>query len=166
MAVGQPGPALESPLLPVHETLACHSRERSARLFAYTFCLTGGPFLFVDGLLGLIFAPTSMRTGDHLPHREWNWFFEFNSWHQLTHVVSGLVLIISALRRSWLPLGLLAFGVFYAIEAPIGFINGDDVLHVVYSNARDNVIHTLFALLALTLSAAVVLFRGHPDRAR
>jgi hypothetical protein len=143
-------------VLRVRETLASRSTERIAPLFAHVFCLTVGPFLFVNGILGLVFAPTSLRTGDDLPHRGWNFFFQFNSWHQMSHIVTGAVLVLAASRRTWLPVGLLAIGVFYAVVAPLGFIDGSDVLDVIYSDGRDNVIHTLLALQALVLGVSVL----------
>jgi Domain of unknown function (DUF4383) len=138
------------------EAHASRSADRIAPLLAYAFCLTTGPFLFIDGLLGLIFAGTSLRTGEHLPHRSWNFIVQFNSWHQLAHVVTGGILILAATRRGWLPVGLLVFGAFYAVAAPLGFIDGNDVLDVIYSDTRDNIIHALFAALALGLGVLVV----------
>ena len=71
---------LETVRLPLgrSDALASRSAERIVRLWAYAFCLTIGPFLFIDGLLGLIFAGTSLRGGEDLPHRGWNFFLKAN----------------------------------------------------------------------------------------
>jgi hypothetical protein len=145
--------------LGMRDALASRSAERIVPLWAYAFCLTIGPFLFIDGLLGLIFAGTSLRTGEDLPHHSWNFFFQFNSWHQLSHVVTGLVLIVAATTRSRLPTGLIIFGAIYAVAAPLGFIDGNDVLDVIYSDTRDNIIHALLALQALALGLGVLVVR-------
>lgn len=139
----------------LRKAVASRQAESNAVLVASVFCLTNGPFLFLNGLLGLIFAPTGFQTGENLPHRGWNFFFEFNSWHHLTHVLTGLILIAAALRPTWLARGLLAFGFYYVIAATLGFINGNDVFGVIYSDGRDNVVHTLFGLSALGLGLAV-----------
>ena len=143
----------------VRDALASRSAERLVPLLAYAFCLTIGPFLFIDGLLGLIFAGTSLRSGEDLPHRGWNFFFQFNSWHQLSHVVTGLVLILAATARRRLSGGLIIFGAVYAVAAPLGFIDGNDVLDVIYSDTRDNIIHALLAVQALALGLGVLIVR-------
>jgi hypothetical protein len=152
---------LETVRLPLgrSDALASRSAERIVRLWAYAFCLTIGPFLFIDGLLGLIFAGTSLRGGEDLPHRGWNFFFQFNSWHHLSHVVTGLVLILAATTRSRLSTGLIVFGAFYAVAAPLGFIDGNDLLDVIYSDTRDNIVHAFFALQALAVGLGILVFR-------
>jgi Domain of unknown function (DUF4383) len=133
--------------------------ELTIPVLARAFCLLYGPFLLLDGLLGLVFAGTSFRTGPDLPHRTWNFFVEFNSWHHVSHVVTGAVLIVGACRRSLMPAALLVFGGFYALAAPLGFIDGSDVLNVIYSDTRDNVIHALLAASALALGGGMLVVR-------
>jgi hypothetical protein len=145
--------------LGMRDTPTSRSTERIVPLLGYAFCLTIGPFLFIDGVLGLIFAGTSLRSGEDLPHRSWNFFFQFNSWHQLSHVVTGLVLMLAATTRSRLAPGLVSFGVIYAVAAPLGFIDGSDVLDLIYSDTRDNIIHALLALQALALGLGVLVVR-------
>jgi hypothetical protein len=148
----------------MRDALASRSAERIVPLLAYAFCLTIGPFLFIDGLLGLIFAGTSLRSGEDLPHRSWNFFFQFNSWHQLSHVATGLVLILAATQRSRLSTGLVIVGATYAVAAPLGFIDGNDVLNVIYSDTRDDVIHALLALQALALGLGLLVVRRRLPR--
>ena len=115
------------------------------------FCLAAGPFLLLDGIGGLVFAPAGFGTGDHLPSEEWNFFFRFNAWHHALHILNGLVLTAGAARRSWAPGAALLFGAAYAVMAPLGFIDGDDILDVFYSSLRENLVHTAFAILGVTL---------------
>jgi uncharacterized protein DUF4383 len=115
------------------------------------FCLAVGPFLLIDGLGGLIFAPAGFGTGDRLPSEEWNFVFHFNAWHHLLHVLDGMVLTVGAVRRSWAPAAALLFGTSYAVMAPAGFLDGDDVFDVFYSSVRENVVHTAFAVQGVTL---------------
>ena len=117
--------------------------------WARLFCLVTGPFLLLDGLFGLLLAPTSFRIGDQLPREEWNFFFHFNGWHNAWHVVNGLVLTAGALRRSWAAVSAIIFGAGYAIMAPLGFADGDDILNILYSGVRENLVHTAFAITGL-----------------
>ena len=115
------------------------------------FCLLVGPFLFLDGLAGLLFASTGLETGDRLPREEWNWVFQFNGWHQLLHVLNGAVLTAGAIRGSWAPTAALAFGASYAVMAPVGFLDGDDIFNLFYSAVRENLVHSMFAVQGVTI---------------
>ena len=125
--------------------------ERTAPALARVFCLTVGPFLLLDGLTGMIFAGTGLAVGPQLPHREWNWFFEFNDWHHLLHVVTGGILLVAGLRREWVATGALIFGAVYLVLTPVAVIDGDDVANLIYSDGRDNAVHGMFALEAIVL---------------
>ena len=132
-------------------SLARSRRLPNAVTLCRLFCLAVGPSLLIDGLGGLIFAPAGFGTGDRLPSEEWNFFFHFNAWHHLLHVLDGLVLTAGAVRRSWAPAAALLFGASYAVMAPVGFLDGDDVFDVFYSSLRENVVHTVFAVQGVTL---------------
>jgi hypothetical protein len=131
------------------------NRDGSTRVDAVTlcrlFCLAIGPFLLLDGAAGLLFADTAFSSGDHLPHAEWNFLFHFNSWHQLLHVLNGLVLSAGAIKRNWAPAAALAFGTTYAVMAPVGFLDGDDIFNLFYSGTRENLVHAMFAIAGVAL---------------
>jgi Domain of unknown function (DUF4383) len=110
------------------------------------FCVVVGPLLLLDGAAGALFAGTAFSLGDQLPHARWNFLFEFNSWHQLLHVLDGAVLSAGALRSDWAPWAALAFGASYAVMAPAGFADGDDVFDLFYSSTRENLVHAMFAI--------------------
>lgn len=130
-------------------------RAGLARDAAWLFCLVIGSSLLVDGILGLILSPTSLRTGDSLPHRNFNFAFEFNSWHHVLHIVTAAVLVLGAVRRAWAPAAALAFGLVYVAFALVGFLHGSAVFGVVYSDTRDNVVHATLAIGGVGLWAAV-----------
>ena len=119
---------------------------RNPTTWCRLLCLATGPFLLLDGLGGLIFAPTAFSVGDHLPREDWNFLFQFNGWHNALHIVNGAVLTAGAVRRSWSAPATLLFGLSYAVMAPVGFIDGDDVFNLFYSGTRENLVHTFFAL--------------------
>ena len=115
------------------------------------FCFAVGLSLLLDGAAGLLFAGTALTSADDLPNEEWNFVFHFNSWHQLLHVLNGLVLSAGAIRRQWAPAAALVFGATYAVMAPVGFLDGDDIFNVFYSATRENLVHTMFAILGVAL---------------
>jgi Domain of unknown function (DUF4383) len=130
------------------------------------FCAGVGLFLLVeDGVIGLIFAGTDFTVSDHLPHRAWNFFFEFNSWHHVLHFATGGLLVVAALKREWAARGAFVFGAIYAVMAPLGFIDGDDVFNVFYSSARENSVHALLAVAGISLGLASSAF-GPSERRR
>jgi hypothetical protein len=129
-------------------------RPPIAPRLAWVFCLAVGPFLFLNGLAGLVFAGTGLAVGSPLPHREWNWFFQFNDWHQLLHVVTGALLIAGAVRTRWAGAAALIFGAAYLVLTPLAVIDGNDVVNVIYSDSRDNVIHGLLAIEGVGLGLA------------
>lgn len=132
-----------------------NARVRLAGLDAVSvcrlFCLAVGPLLLLDALFGLGFAGTAYTTGDDLPRQEWNFLFHFNAWHQLLHVLDGSVLLAGAVKREWAWAAALAFGGSYAVMAPVGFIDGDDIFNLFYSGTTENLVHTMFALQGVTL---------------
>ena len=119
------------------------------------FCLTAGPFLLIeDGIFGTLLANTAYTVGDDLPRETWNVFFQFNGWHHLLHVVTGAMLLVAGLRRRWAPLGTFAFGAIYALITPFGWLDGNDIFNVIYSSPRENVVHTLLAIVPMWLGVA------------
>jgi hypothetical protein len=141
------------------------NRLGPARLDAVTlcrlFCLATGPFLLLDGATGLLFAHTAFSSGDHLPRAEWNFVFHFNSWHQLLHVLNGLILSAGAIKRTWAPVAALVFGATYAVMAPVGFLDGDDIFNLFYSGTRENLVHAMFAIEGLVLGLLGLRTAGH-----
>jgi hypothetical protein len=130
------------------------------------FCVVVGLSLLVEaGILGLIFAGTDFSISDHPPHEGWNFFFEFNSWHHALHIVTGGFLVVAALKQEWAAVGAFAFGAIYAVMAPLGFIDGDDVFNVFYSSARENSVHALLAVAGILLGLAGWRWSRDPDRA-
>jgi hypothetical protein len=121
---------------------------------ARIFCLLVGPALALNGLLGLLFAGAEFEVGDDLPHHGWNFFFEFNGWHELLHIATGLMLTVASFRQRWAPVGALLFGVIYAVLTPLALIDGDDVANVIFSDTRDNVVHALLGAAGLVLGIA------------
>src|SRR5687767_13133417 len=105
------------------------------------FCVGAGGFLFLDTIAALIFTRFELSVGDDLPRQTWTFFFAFNTWHHLLHLVTSAGLLVAARRREWAPVGALAFGAVYVVLAPVGFLDGNDAFDVFYSAGRENLVH-------------------------
>ena len=83
-----------------------------------------------------------------------------NGWHNVVHLVSGIVLALLASNRSSARLGALVFGLIYALATVIGLIDGNDVLGILPVKAADNLLHVAPSALGLVAGIA----SGGPDR--
>jgi hypothetical protein len=80
--------------------------------------------------------------------------FEVNGWHNVVHVLSGLLLLAAYRRRSLAKDVALGFGLVYGVVAIIGLVDGNDVVGLIPVNAADNVLHV--ALSALGIATGLV----------
>lgn len=120
-----------------------------------------GPALVVGGIVGLAAGSSDLATGDELPTHDFGPLFAFNGWHHVLHLATGALLVLGALRPRWALATVLAFGAIYAVLTPLAWLDGDDVLNVVYSDLPDNFIHLTLAVVGLGLGVAA--WRASPD---
>jgi hypothetical protein len=136
---------------------------------AQWYCLLAGAGLLLAGLFGFIADATfdTVRSGvdeegGNAPGRlQGDSFlgFEVNGWHNLVHVLSGVVLL-SVFRKAGLARTVaLAFGLVYGAVTIIGLIDGEDVLGFIPVNGADNVLH--LALSGLGIISALMSKRDH-----
>ena len=118
------------------------------------FCIATGTGLLAVTLGALALTPFDLSTGDHLPHSCWAFFFAFNTWHHLLHLVTSAGLLIAARRRDHAPLGALLFGAIYVVLTPAGFADGDDAFDVIYSSWRENWVHATLAVAGVGIGLA------------
>lgn len=113
------------------------------KTFAYVF----GVVFLVVGVLGFVpsVAPNGMLFG----------LFHVNLWHNVVHLVTGVV----ALGVGYCSCGgftpkvfFQVFGVIYLVVALLGFWHGDTaILGVVANNFADAILHLVIAAVALYL---------------
>ena len=128
-------------------------RRNSAQLF----CLVVGWTLVLAGLVGFL-VEASFEDGD--PTQGGLLLgLEVNGWHNVVHLASGLLLVVSAGRVRRARLVVLLFGVIYLAVAIWGF-GSEEVLEAVPVNSADNWLHMVLAVLAL----AVAFRARRPDR--
>jgi hypothetical protein len=127
---------------------------------AQLYCLVAGAILTLLGLLGWIADasfdtegtnPDTDATGNADGQLQGDGIlgFEVNGWHNLVHLLSGVVLLLAARRGGLARTVALAFGAVYGLVALIGLIDGNDILGFIPINAADNVLHLGLSLLGI-----------------
>ena len=153
---------------------ATHEREQDrGRTLAQWYCYVIGAVLTLAGIFGFTadatFDTSGSKSGDDIASGNANnqlqgdgfLGFEVNGWHNVVHLVSGIILLLLASKRGSARTGAIVFGAVYLVLTIIGLIDGNDILNFVPVNAADNVLH--IALSALGLIAGLIS-KGGPER--
>jgi hypothetical protein len=115
-------------------------------IFGATLLLAGIVGFFVDSSFGDV---GSNVQGDELIA------FEVNGWHNIVHVLSGLLGLAVASNRAYARAYALGFGAVYLVVAIWGFATGDQVLFgLIPVNGADNVLHLLISLAGIAAGLA------------
>ena len=132
---------------------AGRTADRSdAKTPAQWYCLLGGAALLLAGIVGFI-ADAGFNTGSDINGDKLLGIFEVNGWHNIVHVLSGLLLLGASAKRAPAKTVALLFGVVYGAVALYGLIDGSDVIGLIPVNGADNLLH--IALAAAGILAAV-----------
>ena len=139
-------------------TSTAHGRATTAdRTPAQWYALLIGAVLLLVGILGFV-SDGTFDTGSSIDGDSFLGF-EVNGWHNLVHILSGLVLLASFRRRDLAKNVVLAFGLVYGLVTIIGMIDGDTVLGIIPVNGADNVLHLILSVAAI--AAALASDSGH-----
>ena len=139
-----------------------HDKDRG-RTPAQLYCLLAGLALLLAGIFGFLADATFDTAGSSDPEGgnvggalQGDSFlgFEVNGWHNIVHLVSGLVLLAAASKWKTAKTVAIAFGLVYGLVAIIGLIDGSDVLGLIPVNPADNILH--IALSALGIIAGLI----------
>ncbi len=128
-----------------------HDVDRG-RTPAQLYCLLAGLALLLAGLAGFL-VESSFETGDAV-ERGSLLGFDINGWHNIVHLLSGVVLLGAAAKWRTAKAVALAFGVVYGLVAIIGLLSDEDILGLIPINTADNLLH--IALAALGIIAGVI----------
>jgi hypothetical protein len=126
--------------------------ERGGRTYAQLYCLLGGLSLLLAGVLGF-FADGSFDVAGDLGRGSFLGF-DVNGWHNVVHVLSGLVLLGAAGRRIPARRVAIGFGLVYGVVAIIGLVDGSDVLGIIPIDGADNALHVGLAALGVLAGLA------------
>ena len=126
---------------------------------AQIYSLAFGATLLLVGILGF-FVESSFDVGDSLRGDELI-AFEVNGWHNVVHVLSGLVGLALWRSRPGARSFALGFGLVYGIVTIWGFVDGNDVLSLIPVNDADNFLHLAISAAGI---AAGLASRDEPTR--
>ena len=126
---------------------------------AQWYCLLAGAALLLAGIFGFI-ADATFDTGlsgadddggNNGGALQGDSFlgFEVNGWHNVVHLLSGVVLLSAFAKRKAAKTVALAFGIVYGLVAIIGLIDGNDVLGLIPVNPADNILHIALSLAGI-----------------
>ena len=121
--------------------------ERSpAQLYALIF----GVVLVAVGIMGF-FYEGSFSTGDGAPRDAVLGILDVNGWHNVVHILSGVIGLAVAGSYANARFYALCFGLIYIVVAILGFIygDGDSILGLVPVNTEDNVLHALIGVAGI-----------------
>ena len=155
-----------------HNTTTGTTRRRGMTP-AQWYCLLAGAALLLAGIFGFLADATfdtahssdTDRAGNADGTLQGDGFlgFEVNAWHNIVHVLSGLVLLAAFRRRGAAKTVALAFGLVYGAVAIIGLIDGNDVLGIIPVNGADNLLHIALSVLGILTG---LISRGDEHRPR
>ena len=126
-------------------------RDRG-RTPAQWYCLLAGAALLLAGILGFL-VDSSFDTGGDIDGDALIGF-EVNGFHNIVHILSGLVLLGASAKRASAKGVALAFGLVYGLVALIGLIDGDTVFGLIPVNPADNILHIALSLAGILAALA------------
>lgn len=121
--------------------------ERSpAQLYAMIFGIT----LVGAGIVGF-FYEASFSSGNDAARDAVFGILDVNGWHNLVHILSGVIGLAVVGSYANARLYALLFGAVYIVVAILGFIygNGDEIFSIVPVNTEDNVLHALIGIAGI-----------------
>lgn len=131
------------------------------------FALVAGATLVAVGVIGFFYE--SAFTTDEAVRGGVFGLFDVNGWHNVVHLLTGLVAL--AMAKSHAREFALGLGIAYLGVTIWGFIvgNGGAILSIIPVNTADNILHLLFALsgfavYALTARRSEQAQTTHPGR--
>jgi Na+-transporting methylmalonyl-CoA/oxaloacetate decarboxylase beta subunit len=138
---------LDQPRIPDQLTEGFVVEERSP---AQVFALVIGLTLVAAGIAGF-FYNASFDTGDDLSRDAVIGILDVNGWHNVVHIVTGVIGLALAGSYDSARLFALAAGAVYIVVAVAGFIAGDggELVGLIPVNTEDNFLHLLIGIAGL-----------------
>ncbi|HWT22654.1 MAG TPA: DUF4383 domain-containing protein [Solirubrobacteraceae bacterium] len=124
------------------------AEKTPAQLYALAF----GATLLLVGIVGFI-ADASFDTGSDVQGSDLI-IFEVNGWHNIVHILSGLVGLALWRNPRTARTYALGFGIVYLLVTIWGFVDGNSVLALIPVDAADNVLHLAIAALGILAGLA------------
>ena len=128
------------------------------KTLAQIYAMVLGGVLVLVGLVGFLVEP-SFGIGDGA-ERGTLILFDINGWHNVVHLLSGVVGLAMAGTAAKARLFSIGYGVVYLLVTILGFAVGDGglLLSIIPINTADNVLHLAIAVtgIAIGLSSPAI----------
>jgi hypothetical protein len=124
------------------------------KTLAQIWSLTLGAVLVLVGLVGFLVEP-SFAVGDNA-QRGTLILFDINGWHNVVHLLSGIVGLAMAGTAAKARLFSIGYGIVYVLVTILGFAVGDGglLLSIIPINTADNVLHLAVAVTGIGVGLA------------
>jgi uncharacterized protein (UPF0333 family) len=118
------------------------------------YALIFGAVLTVAGIIGFFY--NSDFTSDKNARDAVFGILDVNGWHNVVHILTGIVGLMAASSYASARGYALAVGVVYILVATWGFIIGDgnSILSIIPVNTEDNVLHLLIGVSGIAAGVA------------
>ena len=127
------------------------STTANGRTPAEMYSLVFGATLLLVGILGFL-VNSSFDTGANIEGDNLI-VFEVNGWHNIVHLLSGVVGLAMSRRRDTAYQFALGFGIVYFAVFVWGLVQ-DPILNIIPVNGADHVLHALIALAGIAAALA------------
>ena len=126
------------------------TKRSPAQLYALVF----GALLTIAGIIGFFY--NSDFTSDKAVRDAVFGILDVNGWHNLVHILTGVVGLMAASSYTAARGYALAVGAVYIAVAIWGFAigSGDSILSIVPVNTEDNVLHLLIGVAGIAAGTA------------
>ena len=126
------------------------TRRSPAQLYALIF----GAVLTVAGIVGFFY--NSDFTSDKSVRDAVFGILEVNGWHNVFHILTGVLGLMAASSYSSARTYALGLGALYIVLAIWGFIigDGDSILSIIPVNTEDNVLHLFIGISGIAAGMA------------
>jgi uncharacterized protein (UPF0333 family) len=126
------------------------TRRSPAQLYALIF----GAVLTVAGIVGFFY--NSDFTSDKSVRDAVFGILEVNGWHNVVHILTGVLGLMAASSYSSARIYALGLGAVYIVVAIWGFIigDGDSILSIIPVNTEDNILHLLIGISGIAAGMA------------
>jgi hypothetical protein len=119
------------------------------KTLAQVWAMALGGVLVLVGIVGFLVEP-SFAVGDNA-QRGTLILFDINGWHNIVHLLSGIVGLAMAGTAAKARLFSIGYGVVYVLVTILGFAVGDGglLLSIIPINTADNVLHLAIAVAGI-----------------
>ena len=124
------------------------------KTLAQIYALALGGVLVLVGILGFLVEP-SFGVGDSA-ERGTLIAFDINGWHNVVHLLSGIVGLALAKTAASARMFAIGYGIVYLVVTALGFIVGDGgyLLSIIPINTADNLLHLAIAVSGIAIGLA------------